>query len=169
MIQVSAMIRQSVSAPKKSFSKIMSLIFFVAIILNIFIELTNYLSAKLAMIISIVIVFNAILICMYIIKRRVAAYTYTIIDDELIIKRELGDCECTLLNIKVKDIEFIKPIENLKHETKCTKTQRFSCRLRGIKQYYGQYRINNNVYRFIFEPDQRVYGEIFRKLNENID
>lgn len=164
---MSVMIRHTVSEPKKSFWKVMILIFIIAILINISIELTNYLPSKLAMFISIGVVILSVVICFYIINRKIAKYMYIIINGTLTINRQIGNKEQTLLYIKIKDIECIRPMEFIKEEGNCDKTLRLCCKLRGIELYFAQYRENGKLHRFIFQPDQRIYNEILRQINEN--
>ncbi|MCC5911102.1 MAG: hypothetical protein JJT76_11765 [Clostridiaceae bacterium] len=158
------MIRQTVSAEKKSFGQTMAYIFGIVISINILIELTNLLPVKYATVSSILVIIGCAIVCSHVINRKIAKYTYVLLEKELIFYKEIGTREKKVLNIKIQDIEDIKPVKKVHKGKGCSKVHCLTSKLRGKGVYIGHYRVGEKLHGFIFQPNQDLYRELMKDI-----
>ncbi len=96
----------------------------------------------------------------YLLKRKAAKYTYLLIADEIIFYKQVGKKETKVLKLKINEIEWIRPADKAKKLAKCSKTYILSCRTKGNGVYIGQFKQNNESFRFIIQPSEALYNEI---------
>ncbi|WP_026477246.1 hypothetical protein [Alkaliphilus transvaalensis] len=161
---MASLIRQTVSEPKKPFWQNMMYILAIVLIINVLVELTNFLPRGMAGIVSILILVLAGIFCSYLINRKLAQYTYVLIDDELIFHKQLGKREHKVLNVKVYDLDWVRPIDEVTDKGEAKKIYSLSCKLKGEEIYVGQFERENKIYRFIFQPNETLYKAIDKQL-----
>lgn len=162
---MAALIRHTVSEPKKPFWQNLLYVLTMVLGINILVELTNYLPRKPAAIVSVGILVFAAALCSFLINRKLAQYTYILIEDELIFYKQIGKREIKILNIKVDEINWIKQIDLVSKEKKAKKIYGLACKLRGKGVYVGEFQQNNSLCRFIFQPSEDLYHELKRLVS----
>lgn len=161
---MAALIRQTVSEPQKPLWKNIFYVLAVVLGINLAVELTNFLPKTIAGIASVIIlIFSAVFIS-YLLNRKLAQYTYILIEDELIFYKQLGKRENKVLNVKIYDLDWIKPIDQLAKKEKIKKVYPLSCSLKGEDIFVGQFKENGKVYRFIFQPNDGLHKAIKRQM-----
>ncbi|GAB6086055.1 hypothetical protein [Alkaliphilus crotonatoxidans] len=163
---MAALIRHTVSESKKSLWQNIRFILIVVIGINLLVELTNFLPRKAGSIVSIVILIFVAGLCSYIINRRLAQYTYILIADELIFYKQIGKKENKILNIKIYDINWIKPVDEMPKSKTCKKIYGLACRLKGKGVYGGEFNQDNKTYRFILQPSEELLNELGKQIKK---
>ncbi len=123
--------------------------------INGLVMISNILPPLWGGLVSIGVIFLAVLLTSYLINRKLAEYIYSVIDDDLLVFKKVGSREKMMLKVKLKDITEITPLreEQKKQEKKVKRTYTFSCKLRGEGLYVGKFKEGKHEYRFIFQPD----------------
>ncbi|ABR46321.1 hypothetical protein Amet_0078 [Alkaliphilus metalliredigens QYMF] len=161
---MAAMIRHTASEPKKPFWQTMLKIIGALLVINLFVELTNFMPKNYASIASVMILLISTGLTSYLINRNLAKYTYILIEDDLIFYKEIGSKEKKVLDVKIYDIQWIKPIQALDKQEKCNKTYGIACRLKGKGVYVGQYENDGKINRFIFQPSEGLLEELQKQI-----
>ncbi|MBM7614733.1 hypothetical protein [Alkaliphilus hydrothermalis] len=161
---MAALIRQTVSEPQKPLWKNILYVLAVVLGINLAVELTNFLPKAIAGIVSVIIlIFSAVFIS-YLLNRKLAQYTYILIEDELIFYKQLGKRENKVLNVKIYDLDWIKSMDQLAKKEKVKKIYSLACRLKGEDVFVGQFKEDEKVYRFIFQPNDGLLKAINRQI-----
>jgi len=162
---MAALIRQTVNEPQKPLWKNVLYILAVVFGINLSVELTNFLPKTIAGITSVMIlIFSAVFIS-YLLNRKLAQYTYILIEDELIFYKQLGKRENKVLNVKIYNLDWIKPINQLAKKEKVKKVYSLACKLKGEDVFVGQFKEDGKVYRFIFQPNDGLCKAIKRQIS----
>ena len=157
---MSALIRHTTCEPQRPLWKTMLYLFGLIIGIQLSLVLISKLPRLLAGTMNSVIVVAAVTAIIYFARRKMARYTYLLIADEIIFYKQVGKKETKILKLKVSDIEWIRPINKVKKLTKCQKTYILTNRKRGTGVYIGQFKQNNESFRFIIQPSEALYNEI---------
>jgi len=141
-----------------------NLLFIIGIVfgLSFLVQIINLLPPKLDAVASLAILVVAARLCSYIINRKLAKYNYLLIDNQLIIQKQIGKRENTVLVVETSDIERIKPIKEFIKEKRYKKSYYLACRLRGEDVYSCEYAKNNKSYRLIFQPNEVLLKELIK-------
>ena len=160
---MAAMVRQEVKEEKKPFLKTAAYIFFVVLVVSLLVELTNKLPQTIGGIVSIIILVGTMVYCSYIINRKLAKYTYILIERELFFYKQIGKREKEILQIKLKDLEWVKPLREVKGEKRIKKrTYILTCRAKDKRNYVGQFTQGDKKYRVIFQPQEDLKKHIVK-------
>jgi|GEM_PF-3789890 len=157
---MSALIRHTTCEPQRPLWKTALYLFASITGIQLALLFISKLPRLLAGTINSVIAVAAIAAIIYFAKRKMARYTYLLIADEIIFYKQVGKKETKILKLKVSDIEWIRPIDKVKRLTKCEKTYILTNRKRGTGIYMGQFKQNNESFRFIIQPSEALYNEI---------
>ena len=157
---MSALIRHTNSEPQRPLWKTALYLFGLIIGFQLTLVFISRLPKLLAGPMNSVVVVAIIAGTIYFVKRKMAKYTYLLIEDEIIFYKQVGKKETKVLKVKVNEIEWIRPIDKVKKLTKCPKTYILSCRTKGKGVYIGQFKQNNTSLRFIIQPSDALYNEI---------
>ncbi|MBU5227567.1 hypothetical protein KQI36_13080 [Clostridium senegalense] len=87
-------------------------------------------------------------------------YKYSIIADQLIIHKVVGDLQVLVADIKIKDIENITKIKG--NKLFCLLSgNKYTCCLLGLKnRYCCSYKFNGKINKFYFEPSKKLINRI---------
>ncbi len=164
------MVRCSVNVePSKKRAALYVLGIFLGI--NALIYISNKLPPLYGGLVSIGIIIGAGVLTSYLINRKLAEYTYTLIDNELMIFKRIGSREKLMMKMKVSDIESIVPLEEEDRGTgekkqKVKRTYTYSCRLRGEGLYVGILRDGKHRVRFMIEPEKSFVDALQKSMNQ---
>ncbi len=164
---MSATVRHTVSEPKKPFWQNILYVMVVVLGINLLVEFTNFLPKGMAAIVSVLILIFAAGFSSFLINRKLAQYTYILIADELIFIKQVGKRENKVLNLSLHEIEWIKPIGEVTEKKKCEKIYSLACKLKGKGVYMGQFKKENKLYRFIFQPNEALCNAIKRQVQKS--
>lgn len=161
---MASLIRHTACEPPKPLWQNLLLVLGIALGSNVLIQLISLLPSKLAALASIALLVFAARLCSYVLNRKLAKYNYLLIDNHLIIKKQLGKRENTVLDIKIADIKWIKPIGEFKRDKKYKKSYYLSCRLRGAAVYICEYTKDSKNYSFVFQPNDPLARELIKQI-----
>jgi len=137
------------------------LIFLISVVLiNNLITLCNGLGRRYASIASFIILLISIGGFSLIIVKLLKSYTYTLDNEELIFQKGLGARSNIILKLNLKELEFIKPIKNVKPNKKVKHTYKFVCDKERDKFYVGQFNRDGKEIRFVFKPSKEMLKSI---------
>lgn len=161
---MAALIRHTVSESKRTLWQNILYVLGLVLGINLLVELTNFLPKKAGSYVSIAILVFVAGLCSYLINRRLAQYTYILIADELIFYKQIGKRENKILNIKIQDINWIKPVNEMPRSKACKKIYGLACKLKGKGVYGGEFKQNNKTYRFILQPSEELLSELLKQI-----
>lgn len=117
---------------------------------------------------SIALIFIIIGAISFFINRKLSEYIYVLLADEFIVYKKIGKRERTMIKVNLEDIEEIYPLEDEKNrkkdEREIKKNYAYACKLVGEGLYVGKFIDNENLYRFIFQPD----GKFLKSLKSSV-
>ncbi|KAB3537825.1 hypothetical protein F8154_02265 [Alkaliphilus pronyensis] len=161
------LIRCTASEPQPPLWRLILYIVGIVLSINFLVELTNLLPKNLAAIASILILILTAALCSYIINRKLAKYTYILIENDLVFNKQLGRRENRVLDVKIYDIDWIKPIQEAREKVKYKKTYWLTCKFTGSDIYVGRFMRNNQIYRFVFQPNESLRKELYKQIKQN--
>ncbi|KAB3531804.1 hypothetical protein [Alkaliphilus serpentinus] len=161
---MAALIRHTACEPQKPLWQTLLSIVGIVLGINFLVQMIHLLPAKLAALASIAVLLFSARVCSYLINRKLAKYSYLLIDNQLIIQKQLGKRENAILDIKISDIQWIGPLREFKKEKKYKKTYYLACRTRGDKVYVCEFTKNYKSYALIFQPNEAIAKELKGQL-----
>ncbi|WP_066503953.1 hypothetical protein [Abyssisolibacter fermentans] len=156
--------REELEKEHKPLWKIILIIIFSIIALNYLITLCNKLGDKYAGIASIIVLISSIIICGLLITKLLASHVYVLLQSSLIFEKKIGKKSNTILKIKLKDIEFIKPYKEVEETKNVVSTYKFTCRRNSNKIHYGQFNVDDKKYGLVFQPSDNFLKAIEKKM-----
>ncbi len=104
-------------------------------------------------------------------NRKLATYTYRWDGVQLEIERKIGRRSKPLLEIPGDQLEWVRPLQELKTTLmkmkRPRKTMAYACRLDGEGVYMLQFLEGKGTYRVIFQPNPSLAKALQKKVKEN--
>jgi hypothetical protein len=162
-------IKEVIKRKRRPLWQIVSITVGIVVLINMLITLSNYFGTKYAGIVSIIILISSIFICTQIVMRALAVYYYKLIDGTLVFERKVGNKEKVILSVDIDRIQLLEPYnkpELNRHRVK--RTYRLVLDNEYDKFYVGEFIENDERYRFIFKPSERLLRIIDRSLSNKV-
>lgn len=103
-------------------------------------------------------------------NRKLAVYTYRWDGNELAVERKLGRRNKPLIEIPVDQIEWVRPLNELKSQIirmkRPRKTMAYACQLKGNDVYMLQFHEGKSLYRLIFQPSPQMAKALQKQVKE---
>ena len=165
------MIRHTVSEPKKSFLRIVLIVIGIVIAVNFAVHLINLLPGSYGGLGGFFLILVLAIYTSRLMNRKLASYTYEWDGKKLTIQKRLGRRDKTMLELPRENIQWIRPMEEIRHQLpnmkRPRKTLSMSCRIRGEDVCLLQYRDGKKMYRVIMEPGEGLYKALKKVAKEN--
>lgn len=161
---MSALIRHTNCEPQRPLWKTAAYLFALIASFQVLSELVDRLPRLLSETMSYLSLFALLGSIVYLLKVKAVRYTYLLIEDELIFYKQVGKKEAKVLNVRINEIEWLRPIESARRLEKCEKTYILTCKTKGAGVYIGQFKQNGDCYRFIIQPCPELYSEIIANI-----
>ncbi len=165
------MIKHTVSEPKKSFLNTALIVIGIVIFVNVAVHLINLLPGSYGGVGGFFLILALAIYTSRLMNRKLASYTYEWDGKKLTIQKRLGRRDKTMLELPRNNIQWIRPMEEIRHQLpnmkRPRKTLSMACRIRGDTVYLLQYRDGNRMYRVMMEPGEGLYKELKKVAKEN--
>lgn len=163
---MSALIRHTNCQPQRPLWKTGLYLFGLIVGFQVILDLGDRLPGLLSKIVNSISVLALMASIVYLLKIKAVRYTYLLIEEEIIFYKQVGKKETKVLNVRIDEIEWLRPIQKMKRLERCQKTYILSYKAKGIGVYMGQFKKNNECYRFIIQPSQELYNEIQANIHK---
>ena len=165
------MIKHTVSEPKKAFLPTLLLVVGLVVAINFSVHLINRLPGGYGGPTGLFLIMFLAGYTSRLMNRKLAAYTYEWDGKQLKVLKKLGRREKTMLELPRENIEWFRPIEEVRPQLgkmkRPRKTLAMSCRVTGDKVYLLQYKDGSKIYRLILEPSEKLRKELKKAAKEN--
>ncbi len=158
------LVKEVLKKEKKSTTRIILSGFIAIIILNILITLTNNLG-KIQNVVCIMLLVVFGIIIFFIVERVFSTYIYLLGEDTIGFAKAFGKKESIIIKVNIDSIKFIKKIEELEPNPEVYNTYYFIYRDALEDCYFCEYTKNKKLYRFVFNPSERLVRILERKIN----
>ena len=96
----------------------------------------------------------------------IVSYKYSIIADKFIINKIIGNKECNLASIRIKDIVYVGNRKGIPKKFKSKLLGDFSCYLFSCNGSYCIYRKDDKYYSIVFQPSENLMSKL-QRCNSN--
>ncbi|MTI72013.1 MAG: hypothetical protein FH751_17340 [Firmicutes bacterium] len=137
-----------------------SLMFLLSVVfINFLITLSNKLG-KYNDFASFIILTLSLIALIILIKKVLCNYVYTLDDEQLVFKKGIGKKSKLILDLNLNEIDFIRPIKEVKKDKGVSHTYKLMCNKNNKKLYVGQFIRDGKKYRFVFKPSENLIKSI---------
>lgn len=159
-----------VNEPRKPVWKVLLLVVSLVLAVNLAVLGINRLSGGYGGMAGLLFIFFMAFYSSRLMNRKLAVYTYRWDGKELAVERKLGRRNKPLIEIPVDQIEWLRPLNELKSQLarmkRPRKTMAYACKLEGEGVYMLQFHEGKSLYRLIFQPSPQMAKALQKQVKE---
>ena len=160
-----------VEEPQRPTWQIILLVVALVVGINAVVMFANRFPGSFGGLIGLVLIFVLAFYSSRLMSRKLARYTYRWDGRELAVERRLGRKNKPLLEIPGKQIDWVRPLEEVRPQLarmkRVRRTIAYACRTKGKDVYMLQFHEGTRRYRLIFQPSDPMVKSLVRQAKEN--
>lgn len=159
-----------VSEPKKPVWKVLLMVIALVLGVNLAVLGVNRLPGAYGGLAGLLLIIFLALYSSRLMNRKLAVYTYRWDGKELSVERKLGRRNKPLIEIPGEQIDWVRPLNELKSQMsrmkRPRKTMAYACQLEGDGVYMLQFQEGKSFYRMIFQPSPQMAKALQKQVKE---
>ncbi|MDD3840438.1 MAG: hypothetical protein PHP06_07655 [Clostridia bacterium] len=165
------MYRETLKQSKTSFFNSVLFIFLLIVGLMVFMGILNFLNRYIGIpFLSYIYLAFVVYLGWYIINKIIVEFRYTLIENDLIFEKQIGNNPKRVLTINLKDVKMIAPVKSHKHiKDNAKKIFKLTPSPRSQKAYFGIFKHDGVESKFIFEPTDQMVKLLKRQIPNKVE
>lgn len=159
-----------VQEPKKPVWKVFLLVVALVLGVNAAVVVTNQLPGGYGGLSGLLLIFLLAFYSSRLMNRKLATYTYRFDGQELQVERRLGRKDKPLIEIPIAQVEWVRPLEEVKPQLprmkRARKTMYYACQVKGDDVYLLQFHEGSRRYRLLFQPGDQMAKALTKAMKK---